>query len=333
MDTILEATKETQGRICSSLRAALMAHCIMAAFLFLVSVRPIHNPGTHNGHNSVAVDLSALFSGLAFILCLAIVGVYAHLQSLLTFAGTPEQFYWFICSWERASAGGHLATATIITLTFASLLAAAYELFADWVFIVLLFSACTLLYGYLYFWADSMWCPYNGAYVHFSQSFHRDLLGRETLQAHPSCCAFWDVEPVLTNDARGSLYDRMDRYLWRESQVSWYVGSSGGALHADGNSGGELYKGAGRSSPLPTAAAAGSGMTAAAAAGGSKGSGKVATESTLYSGWPSLMRYTNSSNTKLQGRGKRSSGSGGLQAVAETTGVTVHSAATSNLPA
>ena len=33
--------------------------------------------------------------------------------------------------------------------------------------------------------------------------------------------AFWELETVLTMDAKGSLYDRMDRYLWRESQVSW----------------------------------------------------------------------------------------------------------------
>lgn len=219
LDTLLEATKETQARICASLRASLTSHSIFAAFLFLVLVRPMQ--GTTNNQNSLAVDLSALFAGIAFILSLAVAGVYAHLSSLLPIAGTPEQFYWLLCTWEKAVAGGQLATASIITLTFASALATAFELFADWVFIVLLFTSSTLLYGYLYFWADSMWCPYNGAYVHFSQSFHRDLLGRESLQAHPSCCAFWELEPVLTMDAKGSLYDRMDRYLWRESQVSW----------------------------------------------------------------------------------------------------------------
>lgn len=363
MDTLLECTKETQTRISASLRASLVAHCIIAVFLFLVTVRPMHNPGTGNGRNSVAVDLSALFAGLAFVLCLAIAGVYAHLQSLMTFAGTPEQFYWFICSWERASAGGHLATATIITLTFASMLAAVFELFADWVFIVLLFSAGTLLYGYLYFWADSMWCPYNGAYVHFSQAFHRELLGKETLQAHPSCCAFWELEPVLTGDAKGSLYDRwgprtfpggvrldfpavvalgtglrcnvvacsalfntlllllllllcdrMDRYLWRESQVSWYVGSSGGALLTDPSMELAYGKAGGRSSPLPTTVSSGAAAAAGAGAGAAgRGSGKVATESSLYSGWPSLMRYNNGTSTKLKGRRSGSGGPAGLQ--------------------
>lgn len=337
MDTLLDATKETQARISASLRASLVAHCIIAVFLFLVTVRPMHNPGTGNGRNSVAVDLSALFSGLAFVLCLAIAGVYAHLQSLMTFAGTPEQFYWFICSWERASAGGHLATASIITLTFASMLAAVFELFADWVFIVLLFSAGTLLYGYLYFWADSMWCPYNGAYVHFSQAFHRELLGKETLQAHPSCCAFWELEPVLTMDAKGSLYDRMDRYLWRESQVSWYVGSSGGALLTDPSM--ELYgkaggPGGGRSSPLPTTASGAAAAAAGAGAGEGRGSGKVATESSLYSGWPSLMRYNNGTNTKLKGRRSGSGGPAGLQAQAppDAPGASSQSQHHGNLP-
>lgn len=232
LETLLDATKETQARICSNLRTSVVTHSIFTAFLLLVLVQPVHTIAS-NGNNSVAVDLCGLFGGLAFIISLAVVGVYAQLASLLSVASTPEQFYWFLCSWERAAAGGQLATASVVTLALAAGLAAAFELFADWVFIVLLFTAATLLYGYLYFWADSMWCPYNGAYVHYSQSFYRELLGRETLQAHPSCCAFWELEPVLPLEAPGSLYDCMDRYLWRESQVSWYVGrgSSSGAAH------------------------------------------------------------------------------------------------------
>ena len=304
----------------------MVSHSIFATFLFLVLVRPMHtHPDSSDGNNSVATDLCGLFAGLAFVLSLAIVGVYMQLASLLTAAGTPSQFYWFICTWERAASGGQLATALIITFTFASGLAAAFELFADWVFIVLLFAATTLLYGYLYFWADSMWCPCNGAYVHYSQAFHRDLLDKEALLAHPSCCAFWELEPVMSGEARGSIYDRMDRYLWRESQVSWYIGSSGGALGHDSTAGGlpDVYKPpqpAGRMSPQPLLqpAAAGGGNPVAAASSGAARPATVS-DSSLYSGWPSLMRYT-SGTSKLQGRVKRGSSSSGLAAVAEGSG-------------
>jgi hypothetical protein len=344
LDTLLEATKETQQQILASLRASMVTHAILAAFLFLVVVKPVHNPVTVNGRNSVAVDLSALFAGVAFILSLGMVGVYAHLSSLLPLASTPRQFYWFICSWERALSGGQLATASIISLAFAAVLAAVFELFADWVFTIILFTAATLLYAYLYFWADSMWCPYNGTYVHLSQTFHRNFLDREALQSNPTCCGFWNLDPTLTLDAHGSLYDTMDSYLWGESQASaWCAGSTGGRGLAGGDSvsaGSQLYSARGKSSPLPTttagpapgsssparprpaagssgpAAAAGAAGGAAAAAGAAaagaaaQGSGKVAVEPSLYSGWPSLMRYTSSSNTKLQGRSRRGSGSG-----------------------
>lgn len=341
-ETLLEATRETQSRICSGLRASAVMHSIFAAFLFMVLTRAMHaGPDIGNGRNSVAIDLCGLFAGLAFLLSLAIVGVYMQLTSLLTAAGTPQQFYWFICSWERAGSGGQLATACIISFTFVAGLSAAFELFSDWVFTVLLFSASTLLYGYIYFWADSMWCPTNGAYVHYSQAFHRDLLDKEALLAHPSCCAFWELEPVMGSDARGSLYDRMDRYLWRESQVAWYIGSSGGAALGQDTSiagGQELYK-PGRMSPqLSTGGGGGGGggapmvqasmsagggapsTTAAAAAAASGSSGRSAqSDPALYSSWPSLLRYTSSSAAKLQGRNKRGSNSG-LQAVAEGPG-------------
>jgi hypothetical protein len=348
LDTLWEATKETQQRILASLRASMVTHAIIAAFLLLVVVKPVHNPVTVNGRNSIAVDLSALFAGVAFILSLGMVGVYAHLSTLMPLAATPQQFYWFICSWERALSGGQLATASIISLASASVLAAVFELFADWVFTVVLFTAATLLYGYLYFWADSMWCPYNGAYVHLSQMFHRELLDRDALQPNPTCCGFWNLDPTLTLDSRGSLYDLMDSYLWSKSQASWHGGSPSGRVYAGGDSisaGSQLYSARGKSSPLPTAtagpipgssnspagprqaagssgpAAAAGGVAAAAAgaaapAGGgagaaaAKGSGKVAVEPSLYSGWPSLMRYTSSSNTKLQGRSRRGSGAG-----------------------
>lgn len=360
LDTLLEATKETQSRICSGLRASMLTHSIFAAFLLLALMSPMHAAGSSSQHhNSVAVDLSGMFAGLAFILSLAIVGVYVQLTSLLSAAGTPEQFYWFICSWERAMAGGQLATATIITLSFASCLAAAFELFSDWVFIVLLFAAATLLYGYMYFWSDSMWCPYNGAYVHYSQSFHRDFLGRDSLQAHPSCCAFWELEPVLTQDARGSIYDRLDRYLWRESQVSWYVGSTGGAIIGrDSMTGGaevlkparstQHHKAGGRTSPAPAAAPArataagpsaaaaeaGGAAAASAGAGPSTAAAKPAQADSLYSSWPSLMRYTSGSSSKMQGRSRHGSGSGsGLQVVTEGAPGAARGQSVANLPA
>jgi hypothetical protein len=134
-----------------------------------------------------------------------------------------------------------------------------------------------------------------------------------------------------------------------------YVGSSEGAVLGNGDSmtgGSELYsKGdfysskaaaaaGGRTSPLPTTAQQGAAAAAAAAAaasaggaaaGPAKGSGKAVIEPSLYSGWPSLMRYS-SSNTKLQGRTKRSSGSG-LRSVSESTAGVTPRTATANLPA
>jgi hypothetical protein len=79
------------------------------------------------------------------------------------------------------------------------------------------------------------------------------------------------------------------------------------------------------------AAAPAAGAAAGAAA---KGSGKVVVEPLLYSGWPSLMRYTSSSNTKLQGRSRRGSGSG-QNAETESAGATGISSRTASakLPA
>jgi hypothetical protein len=174
-DTLLDAANETRSRLHLELRTCLTQHAIWAGFLFIVLVRPSHVPPTASapvssaGTGGTAVDLAGLFSGLAFILALAAAGVCAQLASLLNMAATPHQLYWFIVTWERALGGGQLASGAIFTLTLAAGLTAAYQLYAPYVFITLLFTAATAFYAFTYFWADSMWCPYNGAVVQYSQ--------------------------------------------------------------------------------------------------------------------------------------------------------------------
>jgi hypothetical protein len=225
--TLLQAADATRARLHLELRTLLVSYGIMAAFLFVGVVRPSHVPlhaasarerSPGPGAGGAAVDLAGLFSGLAFIIALAGLGVCAQLASLLNAAASPQQLYWFIVTWERALGGRQLANGAAVTFALAAALAAAYQLYAPWVFSTLLFTAACVWYGWSYFWADSVWCPRNGARAHYAACFLRELAGVEcSPRQAPGLCGWWRAQQppvVLERDVRGSLYEAMHRHLW-----------------------------------------------------------------------------------------------------------------------
>jgi hypothetical protein len=115
-------------------------------------------------------DAYGVMAGLTLVMALTCVGIYARLLVLLQWAATTTSLYRLIANWERAMSANQLMFFGVLTLSYASALAACWGRYGGGhgppsgrrVFLVLLVATVVFWYFFANFWARSMWWRDDG---------------------------------------------------------------------------------------------------------------------------------------------------------------------------
>lgn len=159
-------------------------------------------------------DAYRLLAGLTLIMATTCVGIYARLLVMLQWAATTTSLYRLIATWQRAMSGNQLLFFTVLTLSYASALAACWDRYGGkthWVFMVLLGVTVVFWWFFANFWAQSIWSNDIGAMQRHSRLFHQRILGKDQ-GMFASACSLW-AQKIPIEDVKYTFYGLLDQHL------------------------------------------------------------------------------------------------------------------------
>lgn len=196
-EVLYQAGETTRERITTELTAHLTVYFLISGFIFTVLVAPQERTSPR--------DLFGLLAGLAFITSTVAIGLYARLMVMFNWAPTTAALYRLIVNWEAAMSGNQLILVTVLALSLACAMAAVWEVYSVWVFVVLIVTvAITFVWFFLYFWSSSMWCTDAGVKNMYAKLFYAHLTGVDN---------YPEQKKVSVENIRDTFFWQVDRYL------------------------------------------------------------------------------------------------------------------------
>lgn len=167
-----------------------------------------------NSNGTASWDAYGLLAGLTLVMALTCVGIYARLLVLLQWSATTTSLYRLIAAWERAMSGNQLMFFAVLSLSYASALAACWDRYggsSHWVFMVLVVATGVCWWFFANFWAHSMWWREDGIMQKYSRLYHERLIGQEQGMFKNGC----SLLPQKMDVARTkyTFYGLLDQHL------------------------------------------------------------------------------------------------------------------------